>query len=214
MKQFFENKYDQRYWKIFVNKYDLSEQKQELFKKYFDLIVQENQKYNITAITSVQGVCMDHFYDSLSLTKLYDMQKITSLADIGSGGGFPGLPLAIMNEHVTINLVEVNQKKINFLNMVKDELGLKNVVVHTVDFRTFLRTFEGSIDVFTARASLSLKELLRIFKPSSNFNQATLIYWASQKWVSTEQESVYLKECLDYNVGDKQRKLCFFKNSK
>ena len=207
----FENKLDQRYWNQLVKKYDLDQLLQEKFKSYFDLIVTENQKYNITAITSVKGVSLDHFYDSLALVKLYDLSNVKSIADIGSGGGFPGLPLAIMNPNIHFHLVEVNQKKINFLNMVVDKLGLQNVTVHSDDFRTFVRNFGQSVDIFTARASLSLKELTRIFKPSSLYKNALLIYWASTKWKPTSQESLYLQECKMYNVGDKQRSLCFFR---
>jgi hypothetical protein len=64
-----------------------------------------------------------------------------------------------------------------------------------------------------ARASLQLDELLRIFKPSSFLKTATLVYWASKKWIPTEQEKEYLEKCVEYDVGQKQRNLCFFKNS-
>lgn len=208
---YFEEKKDQVVWHKFVATYKLTDQQQEKFKRYFDLIIQENQKYNITAITSVQGIILDHFYDSLALSKAYDLSRVTSLCDVGSGGGFPGLPLALVNEHMTVHLVEVNNKKINFLQMVIEELKLTNVVVHTDDWRTFLRNFNQPIDIFTARASLQLKELLRIFKPSLIYYKSTLVYWASKNWVPTQSENVYLNECESYHVGEKKRSLCFFK---
>lgn len=212
MKQYFESKQDLRYWNQFVKKYDISQDQQEKFKMYFDLILQENQKYNITAITTVKGIILDHFFDSLSLARLHNMSSITSIADIGSGGGFPGIPLAIMNKNIIVNLVEVNNKKVSFLTMIKETLSLENVVIHTQDFRTFIRKFESSIDLFTARASLPLSELLRIFKPSTSFQNSILVYWASKNWVPTEQENIYLDTCISYQVGEKKRSLCFFKN--
>ncbi len=213
MTEFFDDKHDVRYWNQFVKKYSIDLDKQHKFKQYFDLIVQENQKYNITAITSVKGILLDHFYDSLSLVRVYDLSKVQSLADVGSGGGLPGVPLAIINEHITVHLIEVNNKKIKFLSMVKEALKLDNLVIHTDDFRTFLRKSDKPIDLFTARASLPLKELLRVFKPSSIHHMCTLVYWASKNWVSTDQESVYLDTCISYQVGEKRRSLCFFKNT-
>lgn len=210
MKQTFQDKNDERYWRTFVKAYDIDQHRQEKFKKYFDLIIQENQKYNITAITSVKGVMLDHFYDSLGLLKLHDMSQVESFADVGSGGGFPGIPLAIMCPDVKVHLIEVNNKKINFLCMVAEELGLDNVVVHTSDFRTFLRTVKEPITMFTARASLQLDELFRIFKPSCYYKDSLLVYWASKNWVPTDAEKMYLKECKTYKVGEKQRSLCFF----
>jgi 16S rRNA (guanine(527)-N(7))-methyltransferase RsmG len=212
MEQYFQDPKDQIVWNKFVQTYTLDEVKQDKFKKYLDLIIQENQKYNITAITSNQGIIFDHFYDSLALQHLVEMDKVSAIADVGSGGGFPGIPLAILNDHITFHLVEVTLKKVQFLQMVADALGLKNIIIHTDDWRTFLRTFHEPINIFTARASLQLKELFRIFKPSSQYQQSLLVYWASKNWVTTEQESEYLDSCEEYQVGEKKRSLCFFKN--
>ena len=115
-----------------------------------------------------------------------------------------------MCPHITMNLVEVNLKKVHFLNLVAQELGLTNVVVHTYDWRTFLRKYTGVADLFIARASLQVDELLRIFKPSSQFKTSTFIYWASKKWVPTLEEKEYLNRCSSYTVGQKERQLCFF----
>lgn len=206
----FETKLEERCWNQFIKKYSIDTLQQEKFKKYLDFILQENQKYNLTAITSVQGVIADHFFDSLSLTRLADLSKVKTIADIGSGGGFPGVPVAIMNPAVTVHIVEVNGKKVTFLNMLKELINLDNLVVHQQDFRTFIRKFEKPIDLFTARASLPLAELTRVFKPSSIHKSCLLVYWASKKWVPTEQEKVYLDTCISYQVGDKKRSLCFF----
>lgn len=197
-------------WSIFVNTYQISQQQQEQFEKYGTLLIEENEKYNLTAITSASEIVEDHFYDSLAPLKLYDMQSVKNLVDVGSGGGFPGIPLAIMCPHIKMNLVEVNLKKVHFLNLVAQELGLKNVFVHTFDWRTFLRKYHEPVDLFIARASLSVEELLRIFKPSSQFKTSTFIYWASKKWIPTLQEKEYLNTCSSYMVGQKERQLCFF----
>lgn len=212
MNSYFQDPKDQAVWNKFVQTYGIDEIKQEQFKKYLDIIIQENQKYNITTITSNQGIILDHFYDSLAFQHHIEVGNIKELADVGSGGGFPGIPLAIMNENIKIHLIEVTQKKVQFLTMVAELLGLKNIVIHTDDWRTFLRTVQEPIEVFTARASLQLPELCRIFKPSSQYRQSLLVYWASKNWVSGEQESEYLDSCEEYQVGEKKRSLCFFKN--
>lgn len=198
-------------WKILVDTYGLSPEQQQQFHRYAELLVQENEKYNITAITTPAEIVADHFYDSLALLKLHDVSTIRTLVDVGSGGGFPGVPMAIMCPNVVCNLVEVNLKKVHFLNLVSQELGLSNVVIHTDDWRTFLRKYEQPVDIFIARASLPVDELLRIFKPSSRYQSSIFIYWASKKWIPTLAEKEYLDNCLPYVVGKKQRQLCFFK---
>lgn len=201
-------------WTTLTNHYQMTPLQQQQFHAYARLLVQENEKYNITAITTPSEIVADHFYDSLALLKLHDMNVISSIVDVGSGGGFPGVPMAIMCPHVIINLVEVNLKKVHFLKMVIDQLGLTNVVIHTDDWRTFLRKFQEPADLFIARASLPVEELLRIFKPSSRYQQSLFVYWASKKWVPTLSEKEYLDNCLPYVVGEKQRQLCFFKSKK
>lgn len=203
-------------WAHFAQKFSINSDQLVQFKKYFDLILQENQKYNITAITGPKEIVLDHFYDSLSLLLFSNVkfESVKSIVDVGSGGGFPGIPLAIMFPKIQFNLIEVNNKKVRFLKLVASELGLENVTVHTDDWRTFLRTFKQPVDLFIARASLPVSELIRVFKPSSIFTKSMLVYWASKKWVPTQQEKEYLDECLSYLVGDKERNLCFFKTLK
>ncbi len=201
-------------WDTFVQTYQLSLHQQDQFEKYAATLLEENEKYNITAITSANEIVEDHFYDSLALLKLYDMQSVKNLVDVGSGGGFPGIPLAIMCPAITIILVEVNLKKVHFLNLVAQKLGLNNVQVHSLDWRTFLRTYKDPVDIFVARASLPVEELLRIFKPSSQFKMSTFIYWASKKWVPTFKEKEYLTICSSYKVGQKERQLCLFSMKK
>jgi hypothetical protein len=174
-------------WNTFADKFSINNDQVDQFKKYFDLILQENQKYNITAITGSKEIILDHFYDSLSLLLFSQakLESIKSIVDVGSGGGFPGIPLAIMLPGVQFNLIEVNNKKVHFLKLVAAELGLENVTVQ-------------------------VSELIRIFKPSSSFSKSMLVYWASKKWVPTQEEKEYLDKCLSYVVGDKERNLCFF----
>lgn len=202
---------NQKLWNKILQKYGISAHQEQQFLQYLQLLLEENQKYNLTAITNVDDVLLDHFSDSLSVLKLYDMKSVASLVDVGSGAGFPGIPLAIMMPNVKICLIEVNLKKVHFLKLVIEKLNLQNISISSEDWRTFLRSAQEPVDLVIARASLPVEELLRIFKPSSLFKTATLIYWASKKWIPTEHEKEYLDTSVEYGVGQKQRVLCFFK---
>lgn len=208
----FVDEQHQKAWQTFVAQYELTSDQERMFDIYLHLLLQENEKYNITAITNPSDVAGDHFFDSLAILKLHDMSTITSLVDVGTGGGFPGLALAIMLPHVNIQLIEVNLKKVHFLNLVITTLGLKNVSVSTDDWRNFLRVWSQPVDMVVARASLPVTEILRMFKPSSMLKNSTFVYWASKKWIPTPAEKEYLKNCATYDVGQKQRSLCFFNN--
>lgn len=188
----------------------MTQEQQYRFLKYQELLKTENEKYNLTAIVDDQAIILDHFVDSLSLLNLYDVQNVRSIIDVGSGAGFPGIPLAIMLPEVFFCLVEVNLKKVHFLNLVISKLELKNVSVSSLDWRTLLRSSQYQANMVIARASLQVEELLRMFKPASSLKEATLVYWASKKWIPTKQEKEYLVLQKEYNVGEKQRMLCFF----
>jgi len=198
-------------WNNLVRHYHLSERQQEQIWTFLNRLISENEKYNLTAIVELHKAIHDHVYDSLALLDIFDRLKATSIADIGSGGGFPGIPLAIALPDVRFTLVEVNLKKVAFLESVAADLGLTNVHVVSYDFRTFLRQFDKPIELFIARASLEVDEILRIFKPSSQYQASTFVYWASSKWVATGSlQKLYFDNCYPYSVENKQRALCVF----
>ena len=202
---------DTQVWKTFVHTYKISDKQQKQFKQFIDLLLQENKKYNLTAITSMKEVILDHLYDSLAPSKTIDMAAYKSIGDVGTGGGFPGVPLAILYPEKSIHLIETNKKKIAFLELVSEKLGLKNVTTHSIDWRTFLRNQDLDIDLFVSRASITVKELVRIYKPSSFYKESTLVYWASQHWKPESKEGkVHLKESKTYFVGTKKRALAIF----
>ena len=201
----------EKYWKAFVEKEKLSQEQQEKFLKYLQMLQKANERFNITRIISAHDVVAFHFQDSLVLRRFFDLSAVNGLADIGSGGGFPGIPLAIVNPKVNFFLIEVTTKKVEFLRQVAKELLLQNIEVVQCDWRTFLRTTKHSIDIFAARASLSVKELIRAFSPQCFYNSSTLVYWASKNWEPERNEApLILKQDL-YMIKNKQRKLFIFK---
>ena len=198
-------------WQKFAQKNNLTEKQLTQFQRYYDLLIAANELFNITAITDVESVIAYHFEDSLKLGQALDINAIKSLCDIGTGGGFPGIPLKIVYPHLKVLLLEVSQKKINFLETVVQELGLQDVETCDYDWRTFLRKTEGAIDLFCARASLHPDELLRMFAGSSSYQSSTLVYWASQEWKASEKEKPFLKTMHEYTVGDRKRFYVIFK---
>ena len=93
----------------------------EQIEKYYEILVSENKKYNLTAITTKEEVYLKHFYDSLTIIKIIDLTD-QSLCDIGTGAGFPGIVLKIFYPTLSITLVDSTLKKCNFLNYVIKEL--------------------------------------------------------------------------------------------
>lgn len=197
-------------WQAFSERHTLTMHQLEQFKQYYDLLIKTNDIHNLTAITELEKVMNDHFDDSLALSSFIQTHAITSLADVGTGGGFPGIPLKIKFPHMQVLLIEVTQKKIEFLQMVIDALGLKNIDTCSIDWRTFLRNTSYSIQLFCARASLQPSELIRIFKPLSAYTNALLVYWASKSWQPLITEAAYIGKEIEYTVGDKTRRLIFF----
>jgi len=106
----------------------LNEKQLMQFEKYYDLLVEWNSFMNLTAITEFDEVIKKHFLDSLSLIKAYDLiNKDISIIDIGTGAGFPGIPLKIAFPNLNITLLDSLNKRIKFLNEVIEKLELSNI---------------------------------------------------------------------------------------
>lgn len=201
---------EQELFQQFIDKHGLNEIQRDQFRLFLSLLLTTRKQFNLTAIDTVTDTIKYHFNDSLALTNCIDLRTITMFADVGTGGGFPGIPLKICFPHLSVILLEVNTKKVEFLNNVINELQLEKIKVIAVDWRTFLRKEQYPIDLFLARASLHTDELMRMFQPSSYYKDSTLVYWASQHWRQmSEEEPFFLKEC-HYTIENKKRKLIFF----
>lgn len=201
-------------WKWLQETCALSDTQIEQLHRYYMLLIAGNERCNLTTITEEEAVVAYHFADSLLLGRNYPMSQSKGLVDIGSGAGFPGLALKIAFPHLHVLLLEVVEKKRAFLQSVIAELGLTDIEVSGLDWRTFLRyPAKYPYDLFCARASLQMDELVRLFKPSSPYRDATLVYWASEQFELTERERPFFDHEVKYSVGNRERRYLFFKQN-
>lgn len=202
---------NKRHWNDFQEKAKLGQKQIVLFQKYYDLLIDENKHVNLTAITGLRPVLSYHFLDSLALSQFYNCNHVNVIADVGAGAGFPSLPLKILYPHLKVLLIEVSHKRQVFLRKVIETLELKDVEVCPLDWRTFLRTTTGTIDLFVARASLESRELMRLFRHTCAYRASHLVYWASHEWVPDKKVGQYIENVEEYVISGKKRKLIFFK---
>jgi len=151
---------------------NITELQLQQLNKYYEILKRENDLYNLTAITDKEGVYLKHFYDSITLSKIIELNNQT-LCDLGTGAGFPGMVLKIMFPKLKVTLIDSTLKKCNFLKMVANELKLKDINVINARAEEYAKNVREEYDIVTARAVAPLKHLLEygvpLVKVSGNF---------------------------------------------
>ena len=145
----------------------LTEKQYEQFDKYYELLVEWNKVMNLTGITEYEEVNEKHFIDSLSIVKVIDVNKVNSVIDIGTGAGFPGIPLKIAFPHLKITLLDSLNKRIKYLNTVIEELGLEDIQTIHGRAEDFARKEEHreQYDLAVSRAVANLSTLSELCVP-------------------------------------------------
>ena len=174
--------------------------KQQL-EEYANFLLEYNEHTNLTAIKTKEEVYLKHFYDSLTLTKIANLEN-GSLLDVGTGAGFPGLVLAIIFPNLDVTLLDSNNKKITFLKECITRLQIKNA--HTVYSRAedYTKIHRESFDFVTSRAVAELRILLELNIPAVKVNG---LFLAMKGNIETElQSSLKTMQILGCSILEKQ----------
>ena len=145
----------------------LTDRQLEQFELYYDMLIEKNKVMNLTAITEFDEVIKKHFIDSLSIVMAVDPEDISRLIDVGTGAGFPGIPLKIAFPDIEITLMDSLSKRIRFLQEVIDQLGLKKIeAVHArAEDLAHDRKYRQKYDVCVSRAVANLSVLAEYCLP-------------------------------------------------
>ena len=144
---------------------NLTQTQLDQLEKYYNLLIEWNEKINLTRIVEKEDVYLKHFYDSLTLIKVIDLTQDLSLIDVGTGAGFPGIVLKIVFPNLHITLLDSLQKRITFLDEVIKELNL--IDIKTVHDRAedYAKNHREEYDIVTSRAVANLRVLSELCIP-------------------------------------------------
>lgn len=145
-----------------ISKLDIS--KIEKFKTYYEFLINENKLYNLTSITDIDEVYVKHFYDSYILLDYLNLDNL-EICDIGSGAGFPGIPLKIMNDSIKLTIIEPTQKRFNFLKELCSKLEINDVVFINDRAEAAIINNREKYDYVVVRAVSNLPVLLELTIP-------------------------------------------------
>ncbi|MBS4175197.1 16S rRNA (guanine(527)-N(7))-methyltransferase RsmG [Bacillus sp. FJAT-49736] len=145
----------------------LSSNQIQQFERYFELLVEWNEKMNLTAITQKEDVYLKHFFDSISASFFVDFNQQLHICDVGAGAGFPSIPLKICFPEIKISIVDSLQKRISFLEHLAKELKLDQAYFYHDRAETFAKNKEHreKYDIVTARAVARMSVLNELCLP-------------------------------------------------
>ena len=185
----------------------LSDQQIQQFMKYYELLVEWNSFMNLTAITDFDEVCKKHFVDSVSLIKAMDLSKELSVIDIGTGAGFPGIPLKIVFPNLKITLLDSLNKRIKFLDTVIEELALANINTLHGRAEDFAKPgkLRETYDLCVSRAVANLSTLSEYCLPYVKVGG----FFISYKSEKIEEESEAAKKAISILGGKVKDQVAF-----
>ncbi|WP_105113574.1 16S rRNA (guanine(527)-N(7))-methyltransferase RsmG [Streptococcus suis] len=178
----------------------LTDLQKQQFLRYFQLLVEWNEKINLTAITEEEDVYLKHFYDSIApILQGHIQNEPLRLLDIGAGAGFPSLPMKIIYPQLDVTIIDSLNKRINFLHLLAEELGLENVHFYHGRAEDFAqdKQFRAQFDLVTARAVARMQILSELTIPYLKLNGKLIALKAS----SAEDELAQAKNALTLLFG-------------
>ena len=143
----------------------LTENQVQQLEEFYYLLIDWNEKMNLTRITEKEEVYLKHFYDSLTISKVIDLTKVQTLCDVGSGAGFPGIVLKIIFPNLKIILIDSLLKRVNYLNEIIKQLRLDDIEAIHTRAEDYARKHREEYEIVTARAVANLKVLSELCIP-------------------------------------------------
>lgn len=180
---------------------EITSEQADQFYEYFNLLVETNKVMNLTNIVEPEDVALKHFVDSISLAHYFDMSKIDSIIDVGTGAGFPGIPLKIFYPDKKVLLLDSLNKRIKFLNNVIDALHLDNIeTIHSrAEDAAHNKLYREKFDLCVSRAVANLSTLSEYCLPFVKKDG----YFVSYKSVELEKEAISAENALKTLGGSK-----------
>lgn len=195
-------------WKI-----TFSDLQQEQLTIYYEMLMEKNKVMNLTAIAEFEDVIEKHFLDSISIAQFIDMTKDVSLIDLGTGAGFPGLPLKIIFPNINITLADSLNKRILFLDEVIDALDLKNIrTVHgRAEELAMKPEHREQYDLCVSRAVANLSSLSEYCIPFVKLGGQFVSYKSNEieEELASSKKAIFLlggklKEVISFQLADTQ----------
>lgn len=144
---------------------ELDAQTLERFELFASMLVEKNKVLNLTAITDPEGIAVKHFADSLTALRMIDLQPGTKVIDVGTGGGFPGIPLLIARPEIKLTMLDSTGKKLAFVSQSVEELGLSANIVHARAEEAGQGGLRESFDFAVSRAVAAMNVLCEYCLP-------------------------------------------------
>lgn len=144
---------------------ELSNNQLEKLEKYYNLLIEYNKVMNLTGIIDKEEVYLKHYYDSLTLIKIINLNNYKNICDVGTGAGFPGIVLKIVFPNLNVTLLDSLNKRINFLNIVINQLGLNNIEAIHCRVEEYAIINRDKFDLVTSRAVAATNILLEYCIP-------------------------------------------------
>ena len=194
----------------------LNEKQCEQFQKYYQFLIEENQKYNLTAITEEDEVITKHFLDSVLPEK--EILTGASVVDVGSGAGFPGIPLKILRPDLKIILVDSLQKRVNFLNQVINLLNLQEITAVHARAEDYALKNREKFDYAVSRAVAQSNTLVEYLLPLVKIGGYALLYKSQkvEEEIGVAEKAITVlggkvEQTLSFEIADMKRTIIVLK---
>lgn len=144
---------------------NITEEVMNKFDTYINFLIEYNEHTNLTAIKDYESILLKHFFDSLMLEHYFDFKNTKRILDIGTGAGFPGMILAIMHPEVEVTLLDSNNKKLKFLELLAEKINVKNIKIVHERAEDYVNRERQKFNVVTSRAVSDLEILSELSIP-------------------------------------------------